>query len=322
MLEPIGLGDAEEAVYDALVRRTRATVSELAGDAHRSLPVARRVVRTLVGLGLATRAAGRPTRYVVVPPDRAIEAVLREREAALRDTRRHIGTLMEMYRASTRFAHPGELVEVITGRDEVNERWGRMQQDIRVQMRGFDRPPYAAPRGASDSNEVELGLLGRGVKCRVVYDKSAIELPGRIDDIELGMRHGEQARIDGDVPMKLAIADDRLAIIPLMRPGDPALTASYLVHPSPLLDALIALFEAVWTRSVPVRFGAAEPGELSPEEAKLLMLLASGATDKAAGRSLGWSERTVQRHVTKLMARVGAQTRFQVAMEATRRGWI
>ncbi|MEU5265845.1 helix-turn-helix domain-containing protein [Amycolatopsis sp. NPDC021455] len=322
MLEPIGLGDADEAIYDALVRRTRATVAELAEDARRSLPVTRRVVRTLVGLGLATRAAGRPTRYVVVPPDRAIEAVLREREAALRDTRRHIGTLMEMYRASTRFAHPGELVEVITGRDEVNERWARMQQDIRVQMRGFDRPPYAAPRGASDSNEVELGLLGRGVKCRVVYDKSAIELPGRIDDIELGMRHGEQARIDGDVPMKLAIADDRLAIIPLMRPGDPALTASYLIHPSPLLDALIALFEAVWTRSVPVRFGSAEPGELSPDEAKLLMLLASGATDKAAGRALGWSERTVQRHVTKLMARVGAQTRFQIAMEATRRGWI
>ncbi|WP_410668057.1 helix-turn-helix transcriptional regulator [Amycolatopsis sp. cmx-4-68] len=160
------------------------------------------------------------------------------------------------------------------------------------------------------------------MKCRVVYDKSAIQLPGRIDDIELGMRHGEQARIDGDVPMKLAIADDRLAIIPLMRPGDPALTASYLIHPSPLLDALIALFEAVWTRSVPVRFGFAEPGELSADEAKLLMLLASGATDKAAGRALGWSERTVQRHVTKLMTRVGAQTRFQIAMEATRRGWI
>ncbi|MGW5723683.1 helix-turn-helix transcriptional regulator [Amycolatopsis sp. NPDC003865] len=322
MLEPIGLGDAEEAIYDALVRRTRATVVELAGDAHRPLPVTRRAVRTLAGLGLATQDAGRPARYVVVPPDRAIEAVLREREAALRDTRRHIGTLMEMYRASTRFAHPGELVEVITGRDEVNERWARMQQDIRVQMRGFDRPPYAAPRGASDSNEVELGLLGRGVKCRVVYDKSAVELPGRIDDIELGMRHGEQARIDGDVPMKLAIADDRLAIIPLMRPGDPALTASYLIHPSPLLDALIALFEAVWARSVPVRFGPAEPGELSADEAKLLMLLASGATDKAAGRALGWSERTVQRHVTKLMTRVGAQTRFQIAMEATRRGWI
>lgn len=72
------------------------------------------------------------------------------------------------------------------------------------------------------------------MKCRVAYDKSAIEPAGRIDDIELGMRHGEQARIDGHVPMELAVAGDRLAIIPLMRPGDPA---SYFIHLSPLLDA-------------------------------------------------------------------------------------
>jgi DNA-binding CsgD family transcriptional regulator len=322
VLESIGLSRADEAVYDALLRRTQATATELAQDCQRSLPATRRVLRSLVELGLATRSSGRPTRFTVVPPDRGIEAVLREREAALRDARRHIDTLMDMYRASTRFVQPGELVEMVSGREEVNERWARMQQDVQVQMRGFDRPPYAAPRGHEEPNSIELALLKRGAKYRVVYDKSALELPGVIEDIEVGMRHGEEARIAGDVPMKLAIADDRLAIIPLLRPGDAALTASYLIHPSPLLDALIALFEVVWTHSVPVPLGAPDTGELSADEAKLLMLLASGVTDKAAARALGWSERTVQRHVTRLMRRVGAQTRFQIAMEATRRGWI
>lgn len=322
MLESIGLSGEDEALYDALLRRTQATAGDLARDCDRPLPSTRRGLRTLVELGLATRSAGRPTRFVVVPPDRGIEAVLQEREAALRDARRHIGTFMEMYRASTRFAHPGEVVEVVSGRGGVNERWASMQQDVRVQMRGFDRPPYAAPRAHEEPNHIELALLKRGAKYRVVYDKSALELPGRIEDIAVGMRHGEEARIAGEVPMKLAIADDRLAIIPLLRPGDAALTASYLIHPSPLLDALIALFEAVWTRSVPVQLGSPVDGGLSPDEAKVLMLLASGVTDSAAARSLGWSERTVQRHVTKLMRRVGARTRFQIAMEATRRGWI
>ncbi|MGW1885870.1 LuxR C-terminal-related transcriptional regulator [Streptomyces sp. NPDC001970] len=93
------------------------------------------------------------------------------------------------------------------------------------------------------------------------------------------------------------------------------------------LMALMALFEAVWERSVQVRPSA--PGaaddrsdQPSPDEARLLTLLASGATDKSAGRALGWSERTVHRHSTELMQRFGAQTRFQVAMEAARRGWI
>ncbi|MBE3009937.1 helix-turn-helix domain-containing protein [Microbispora sp. NEAU-D428] len=323
VLEAVGLGGQDEAVYDALVRRTQATISELAQECRLPVPAIRRALRSLVELGLATRSAGRPLRYVVIAPDSGLEALLREREARLRDVRLHIRTLMEMYRAGTRFAHPGELVEVVSGRDEVNERWVQVQRNTRTQVRGFDRPPYAAPQGHAEPNPVELDLLKRGVKYRVIYDRSVLELPGWLEDVMTGIRHGEQARIGADLPMKLAISDDRLALIPLLRPGADALTASYLIHPSPLLDALIALFEALWTRSVPVPLDV--PGvveEPSRDEALLLSLLASGATDKAAGRALGWSERTVQRHITRLMRRLGVQTRFQIAMEATRRGWI
>ncbi|MEO3794750.1 helix-turn-helix domain-containing protein [Nonomuraea sp. B10E15] len=321
MLEAIGLSPQDEEVYDALVRRTQATVTEIVGDCHLPATAARRVLQSLVGLGLATRSDGRPTRYVAVSPDSSLEAILRERERELDGVRAHIRSLVDVYRAGTRFAHPGELIEVISGRDEVNHRWVQMQQDTRAQVRGFDRPPYAARQQHRESNPIELNLLRRGVKYRVIYDTSVLDLPGWLEDVTAGMRHGEQARIAAGLPMKLAISDDRLAIIPLLRAGDDAVTASYLIHPSPLLDALGALFEALWERSVPVRMTAGD-GELSGDEERLLTLLASGATDRAASRALGWSERTVQRHITKLMRRLGARTRFQVAMEATRRGWI
>ncbi|UBU17488.1 helix-turn-helix transcriptional regulator [Nonomuraea gerenzanensis] len=322
MLEAIGLGRQDEEVYDALVRRTQATAAEIVADCHLPPPAARRALQSLVGLGLATRSTGRPVRYVAVPPDSGLEAILRERERELGDVRTHIRALMDVYRAGTRFAHPGELIEVVSGREEVNHRWVRMQQDTRVQMRGFDRPPYAAPQEHTEPNPVELQLLRQGVKYRVIYDVSVLELPGWLDDVTAGLQHGEQARIAA-VPMKLGISDDRLAIIPLLRAGDSVVSASYLIHPSPLLDALVALFEALWERSRPVRLTGGEPErDLSQEEERLLTLLAAGATDKAASRALGWSERTVQRHLGKLMRRLGAQTRFQVAMEATRRGWI
>ncbi|WP_049575078.1 helix-turn-helix transcriptional regulator [Nonomuraea sp. SBT364] len=322
MLEAIGLSPQDEAVYDALVRRTQATATEIVHDCHLPPSAARRILQSLVALGLATRSTGRPARYVAVSPDSSLEAIVRERERTLQDVRSHVRSLMDIYRANTRFAHPGELIEVVSGRDEVNHRWVQMQQNTRFQMRGFDRPPYAAPQEHTESNPIELNLLKRGVKYRVIYDTSVLELPGWLDDVTAGMRHGEQARIAGDLPMKLGISDDRLAIIPLLRAGDDAVSASYLIHPSPLLDALVALFEATWERSMPVRLSEPEAAEVPADEARLLTLLASGATDKAAGRALGWSERTVQRHITKLMRRLGAQTRFQVAMEATRRGWL
>ncbi|KEG38457.1 helix-turn-helix transcriptional regulator [Streptomyces griseorubens] len=327
MLEPIGLDERDEAVYDALIRRTRATAAELAADCGLTPRAAARVLRSLVDLGLASAGRERPVRYAAAPPDSALEAVLREREQALNGVRSRVADLMSLYRAGSNFAHPGDLVEVVSGRDEVNRAWTQMQRASRTQVRGFDCPPYAAAAGHREPNPVELELLSRGVKYRVLYDSSVLEMPGWLEDVTTGIRLGEQARIATGLPTKLAICDDRVAMLPLLRPGDDSVTASYVVHPSPLLDALAALFEAVWERSVQIRPSVPPvvgglPERLSPDEEKLLTLLASGATDKAAGRSLGWSERTVQRHITKLLRRFGAQTRFQLAMEATRRGWI
>ncbi|MFF3562431.1 helix-turn-helix domain-containing protein [Streptomyces sp. NPDC002574] len=327
MLESIGLSRQDEAVYEILIRRTQATVADLAHDGHLAAAATRRSLQSLVALGLAIRSPGRPVTYVAVSPDTGLEAVLRDRERALNDVRGQVAGLMDVYRAATRFVNPDDLVEVVSGRDDVNRRWAHMQQSTRTQVRGFDRPPYAAVEAHTEPNPDELELLGRGVAYRVIYDSTVLALPGWLDDVTVGIRHGEQARIAPGLPMKLAVSDERLAIIPLLRPGDSVVTACYIIHPSPLLDALIALFEAIWERSVHVRAHEAvttEDGreELSPQEARLLTLLAAGATDKAAGRAMGWSERTVQRHVTKLMQRFGAQTRFQIAMEATRRGWI
>ncbi|WP_162802223.1 helix-turn-helix domain-containing protein [Ornithinimicrobium murale] len=327
MLEPIGLSTAEESVYDALVRRAQADTAELAEDARESPETTRRALRRLVDLGLATRGGGRPVRYLAAPPDTAIETLLRDREDGIRSVRQQVHSLMESYRAGTRFNYPTDLIEVIVGRQELGQRWEQMQRSARVQVRGFDAPPYSAPQGRRESNPVELDLLARGVQYRVVYDKQAIVLPGWLDDVTMGMKQGEQARISLHVPVKLAIADDRMAIIPLLRTGDDAVTASYLIHPSPLLEALAALFESVWESSVPVRQAmkgtpVVPDDALSDDEAELLTLLAAGLTDAAVGRSMQWSERTVQRHVQRLMARLGVQTRFQVGLEANRRGWI
>jgi DNA-binding CsgD family transcriptional regulator/predicted transcriptional regulator len=326
MLDSLGLGKIEETVYHALVRRVEATAAEVASDLRTTPALARSALRNLVERGLVLRGTGgRPARYAAVPPDVAIEPLVRRQETALHEVRSHVSDLMRMYNAGTSFVRPDDVIEVVTDLDELNRRWVAMQQATRGEMRGFDRPPYATPTGERALNAVEYELLGRGVRYRVVYDRSVLELPGWVDEATESIRLGEQARIGVDVPMKLAISDKRLAIIPLARSGDSALTASYFVHPSPLLDALVALFEAVWERSVILRNAASpepDPNDITADELRLLVLFAGGATDRAASRVLGWSERTVQRHVSRIMQRLGAETRFQVAMEAVRRGWL
>jgi DNA-binding NarL/FixJ family response regulator len=58
------------------------------------------------------------------------------------------------------------------------------------------------------------------------------------------------------------------------------------------------------------------------EELRILTLLTAGLPDDVIARELGISERTYQRRVRAMMERVNAQTRFQLARQAARRGWL
>jgi hypothetical protein len=57
MLEAIGLGQADETVDEALIRRSQATVADLVADSGLSAAATRRAVRSLLAKGLATRSS-------------------------------------------------------------------------------------------------------------------------------------------------------------------------------------------------------------------------------------------------------------------------
>ncbi|MFD5423824.1 hypothetical protein ACFWJT_38140, partial [Streptomyces sp. NPDC127069] len=59
-----------------------------------------------------------------------------------------------------------------------------------------------------------------------------------------------------------------------------------------------------------------------PPHRRLLRLLAGGAGDEVIARELGISRRTFFRRLQILMARLGAENRFQMALQAQRNGWL
>lgn len=67
----------------------------------------------------------------------------------------------------------------------------------------------------------------------------------------------------------------------------------------------------------------AEPIEaLTPREVEVLHLMAEGLPNKAIAQELGISEHTVKFHANALMAKLGAQSRTDAVVRATRLGWI
>jgi hypothetical protein len=174
---------------------------------------------------------------------------------------------------------------------------------------------------------VEGSRLAVGVAYRVIYDSAALAIPGRMyDDILPSSAAGEQARTRPELPIKLIISDDQLALIPAAVTSR-SIDTTFVIHRSPILDALIALFEAEWAKATPVPGTRAVPDSHAAdmpdaETAALLAMLAAGMTDTSIARSLSWSMRTTQRRMRQLMTDLGVTSRFQAGVAAREKGWL
>jgi len=184
-------------------------------------------------------------------PELAASALIAAQEGQLQRLRAHAEKFASSPRVVPAAQHPAELIEVIEGALNVRNAFVRLQRDARTQMRVFDKPPYTGDQ--PEGNPEEYRLLDAGqVSYRTIYDRAGLLQPGRIAEIRNGIQHGERARVAGSLPMKMALCDDRLALIPATASGHRVSQAAYLIHPSSLLAALSELFEAIWQRAVPL----------------------------------------------------------------------
>lgn len=326
LLEAVGITEAEESLYRYLLERPGGRVSELA----RSLGLPAKQIRSTLGAlearGLVSRTTGREARVVAAPPSTAIEALILNRQEQLERARLAAGELDNIFRSyRPKTPSPLDVVEVVVGKEAVDQRFEQLIRIAEEQLLVLDRPPYAGdPAG---DNTLGMELLARGVRARTLYDNDALSVPGRMNQLRAFAESGEEARTLPELPMKLFIADQALAFIPLSL-DEPGMEGALLVQPSPVLEALLILFEALWERAVPVDFSSGQsasadgaPESLSEEDGEVFSLLLAGLKDQAIARQLGVAPRTVLRRVSNLMQVLHAQTRFQAGWLAARRGW-
>ena len=189
-----------------------------------------------------------------------------------------------------------------------------LQRGTRKMMRSLNRAPFY--KDPTAQTELQSSLMRSGVRFDAIYGPEILE-----SDLFPYLRRcvaaGERARIVPEVPMKLSIYDDSYALI--LVPEESEQRSHLIVHPSGLLDGIIAMFEAMWRIATPVPSLAPVGTHGFDQDREVLFLLAAGATDAAIARHLGISERTAHRRVKALMESLGARTRFQAGIQAARR---
>jgi predicted transcriptional regulator/DNA-binding CsgD family transcriptional regulator len=314
-LTALGLSAFDESVYRALLGHADVAPAELATGVGATAARVDRSLDRLRELGLVSRLSGRRRRYTAADPEAAIEALIRSRTADLERVRSVTVELAAQFHAAQRAGGHGDAVELVHGSEQLGRWFVRLQQQVREEMLVLDRPPYAL----AASNPVEPVSLAQGVRWRAVYAPEALEIPGALDEITDLARRGERGRVLPGLPLKLAIADAKVALLPLS--FDLASAQVAIVHESTLLTALVELFQTYWELAVPIGDDS-ETEPVDDDTRRLLALLASGLKDDAIARQLGLSTRTMRRRMRELLDELSAANRFQAGVRAARRGWL
>ncbi|GLW53527.1 TrmB family transcriptional regulator [Kitasatospora phosalacinea] len=316
LLEPLGLGPLESALYLRVLAAPRSTSARLAESVDAAPSALRTALHRLVAAGLVTRLAGSPTRYTAAPPEVAVDALATRRQQELDQLRVRVRELALSY-ADLGPSVSSELVELVEGQDALRHRAEQLQLGAQQEILAIDCPPYF---DSPTDNPIEFQLLARGVECRVLYDAPGLESADKRKFVLRCVDAGEQARSLPSVRMKMLVADRRCAMIPLSFEATES-TAALWIRPSPLLTALVTCFDLLWERATPL--AADRPSdELDPKDRELLAMMAAGAKDAAIARSLGITQRTMTRRIAQLMGELNAQTRFQAGLQAAKRGWL
>jgi sugar-specific transcriptional regulator TrmB len=329
MFAALGLDAAGEEIYRLLAMRVSASVSELATDSGRAPTEVYELLTVLSTAGLATpdaSAATTPTAtvFTAAPPDIALGAILRQRRDDLRSAEADLLALTELHRGAARDRASG-VVEVLTDVDAVRHRFTQIQNLARYEVRSMMVPNLTVvPHRENTAGDAGLR---RGVVYRAILQRDALTEPGITGEVLASLASGQLIRMTDRVPVKLVIVDRDVAMVPLLSNRNTA-AASILVHPSGLLDALMALFDTEWAHAYPLSTNMVgdsvdetHPDEIDELDARILALVLAGLTEEAAAGQLGVSRRTVQRRIHELMVKAGVDTRIQLGWHASRRGW-
>jgi DNA-binding NarL/FixJ family response regulator len=185
--------------------------------------------------------------------------------------------------------------------------------------------PGRGPGGRADTQTRTANLysLGRGVVTRAIYQHVALRDRATRSYLRELAEHGARIRLAPSVPGRSLVVDREVALLPAHSPPTSWLA---VVREPNVVAWIVSTFEQLWAEASPLdellhQDQQTEP-ELDQTRVAILRLMADGEKDEAISRRLSISVRTCRRHIADYMAQVGASSRFQAGVIASRNGHL
>lgn len=259
-----------------------------------------------------------------VEPARAVDhAILTAQQRVVEQQRAIIAARQELDKVQAAYravSDSVDFVEVITDSKRVSALSVELCLSAREEFVSFTTARYPRPPDFRTAMTFPAAVTERGVALRTVYERDALAFDGAAEVVRACGDAGWAMRVAPKLPMKMVVADRHTALVPI---DSSAGVGAVCFRTPTVVSALRTLFELVWSQAAPLGdIPANGRTGLTPTQAKVLRLVATGMTDAAIARHLTVSERTVRRHVSSVLEALHADNRVAAVYAATRLGWL
>ena len=183
---------------------------------------------------------------------------LRKKEEEIRERNKvaeeNIGTIVEelkpQYAKSRLETNPMDYIQIIKDPYQIHKTFMQLNRQAKKEILVFSKPPYSVPKGIlEDQVQQQVEPHQEAIKIRCIYEipHEKEETEWWLHIIEAAVERGEEARVIKELPVKMAIYDERIALFALQDPvsKESSLTSQVVEHEA-LAKGLKLLFESLW----------------------------------------------------------------------------
>lgn len=210
--------------------------------------------------------------------------------------------------------------------EEIRDASALLLKNARGRVSIWDGVRGCGPLITGELAEAREDATNRGVEMRIIFDEGALHESRSAEEVERSLAGGPEVRIIQQLPLCMLLRDGEEALLVTPGPEGPIMARRVLL--AALVALLHGMFDRWWQQAMPVSLRQRRKDseqlveEPTSETLQLIGMLSRGLTDQAIAREMGVSQRTAARRVADLSELLEAQSRFQLGVQAARRGWV
>ena len=248
-LVEVGLLPREARVYLALLSKNSFTATEISKVSAIPRQKIYEILDNIIKKGICVERVGKVKRYKAVEPESVFRGLIEQYKEKEKLALEISDDLSELYEKNRERYDPLEYIKIFKEKKQIADLFQKLEKKAKKEVLVFTKAPYSL---SLEENIIEFEMLSVGVKVKAIYEGEEIIKKNYFNIIDAFVSAGEVARVANELPLKLAVFDDKLVLLALRDPitHHPSIT-TILIEQNDFVRIIKVAFEKYWNLATP-----------------------------------------------------------------------